>query len=72
MNRIVLSVFILGLVNFAKAQNIIDQEGALVRSDTLQKNIYLCFTGHDYYEGFDHVLGVLQSQKVKASFFFYW
>lgn len=69
MNRIILSIFILGVLNITKAQNRIYEEGALVRSDTLHKNIYLCFTGHDYYEGFDHVLGVLQNKKIKASFF---
>ncbi len=70
MNRIVVSILILGFFCSAKAQNMIDKEGALVRSDTLQKNIYLCFTGHDYYEGFDHVLKVLKNRKIKASFFF--
>ncbi|MFH4963907.1 polysaccharide deacetylase family protein [Gaetbulibacter sp. M235] len=70
MNRIVFSILILGFFCSAKAQNIIDVEGALVRSDTLQKNIFLCFTGHDYYEGFDYVLKVLKTKKIKASFFF--
>lgn len=53
----------------AGAQQVIDGYGAVVRSDTLQKEIYLCFTGHDYDEGFDHVLKVLKEQGVKASFF---
>ena len=44
-------------------------EGAIVRSDTLKKNIYLCFTGHDHVEGFEYVIGVLNKQKVKGSFF---
>ena len=51
------------------SQGIVDREGAIVRSDTLQKNIYLCFTGHDYIDGFEHVISVLNNQKVKASFF---
>ncbi len=46
-----------------------DQHGAIVRSDTQQKNIYLCFTGHDFYEGFEQVLDVLKKHKIKASFF---
>ncbi len=52
------------------AQNIVDTEGAIVRTDTSQKNIYLCFTGHDQDEGFDYVLTVLNKQKLKGSFFF--
>jgi peptidoglycan/xylan/chitin deacetylase (PgdA/CDA1 family) len=51
------------------AQNVSDQQGAVIRTDTLQKNIYLCFTGHDFYEGFEHILGVLNKHKIKASFF---
>ncbi|MBK6282598.1 MAG: polysaccharide deacetylase family protein [Draconibacterium sp.] len=51
------------------AQNVTDQQGAVIRTDTLQKNIYLCFTGHDFYEGFEHVLGVLKKHNIKASFF---
>ena len=45
-------------------------EGAIVRSDTLKKTIYLCFTGHDYVEGFEYVISVLNKQKIKGSFFF--
>ncbi len=51
------------------AQNVTDQQGAVIRTDTLQKNIYLCFTGHDFYDGFEHVLGVLNKHEIKASFF---
>lgn len=51
------------------AQSIVDQEGAFVRSDTLKKNIYLLFTGHDEYEGFAYVLSVLKKQNIKGSFF---
>ena len=57
---------------FAKqpvAQNVTDQQGAVIRTDTLQKNIYLCFTGHDFYEGFEHVMGVQKKHNIKASFF---
>ena len=69
MNRI---IFILVFLLFAKllvAQKVLDQYGAVLRSDTLQKNIYLCFTGHDFYDGFEHVLNVLKNQQIKASFF---
>lgn len=52
-----------------QAQGIVDAQGALVRSDTLKKTIYLCFSGHDTYDGFPHVLNVLKKQNIKASFF---
>lgn len=51
------------------AQNVIDRYGAISRSDTTEKTIYLCFTGHDFSEGFELVLTVLQAQAIKASFF---
>jgi peptidoglycan/xylan/chitin deacetylase (PgdA/CDA1 family) len=41
----------------------------MVRSDTSQPIIYLIFTGHDYYEGFEHVMKVLNQKNIKASFF---
>ncbi len=46
-----------------------DVYGAIVRSDAEQKTIYLCFTGHDHFEGFDHVLRVLKENNIKGSFF---
>ena len=69
MNKINLG-FLFFLINISLyAQSIIDKEGAIVRSDTLKKNIYLCFTGHDHVEGFEYVISVLKKQKVKGSFF---
>lgn len=63
-------IFLLFIINITLyAQNIVDNEGAMVRSDTTKKNIYLCFTGHDEVEGFEYVLNVLDKQKVKGSFF---
>lgn len=41
----------------------------MIKSDSSKKNIYLCFTGHDFDEGFEFVLNVLESQELKASFF---
>ena len=65
--------FFIGILFFItssiQAQNIIDNEGAIIRSDTLANSIYLCFTGHEYIDGFPQVLKVLKKQKVKASFF---
>ncbi|MBN3518790.1 polysaccharide deacetylase family protein [Algoriphagus lutimaris] len=66
-------VFLLGFfcsVSFVQGQVIYDAYGALIRSDQKEKNIYLIFSGHDYNEGFDHVLKVLKNHGIKASFFF--
>ncbi len=52
-----------------RAQNVIDKEGAIIRTDTSKKNIYLCFTGHVYFDGFNHVLKVLKKNDINASFF---
>ncbi len=69
MTKINLS-FLFLLINISLyAQSIVDREGAVIRSDTLRKNIYLCFTGHDHVEGFEYVIRVLNKQKVKGSFF---
>ena len=70
MNRINLSFLFILISISLYAQSIFDKEGAIIRSDTLKKNIYLCFTGHDHIEGFEYVLNVLNKQKVKGSFFF--
>ncbi|MEM6633785.1 MAG: polysaccharide deacetylase family protein [Bacteroidota bacterium] len=51
------------------AQGIKDSHGALIRSDTLSPFIYLCFTGHDFHEGFEHVMEVLEKHHIEASFF---
>jgi peptidoglycan/xylan/chitin deacetylase (PgdA/CDA1 family) len=69
MNKLKPALLFLLFVNLLAAQNQTVEYGAVVRSDSLQKNIYLCFTGHDYYDGFEHVLGVLKKHNIKASFF---
>lgn len=69
MNKCSITLLLLLIFQTINAQELLDQYGALIRSDTLQKNSYLCFTGHDYDEGFKHVVTVLKKQKVKASFF---
>lgn len=43
---------------------------AIIRGDTLQKNIALVFTGHEFADGGEMIAKTLQQQKVKASFFF--
>lgn len=50
-------------------KNSITDHGAVTRMDTTRKEIWLCFTGHDLNEGFDHVISVLRKHKIKASFF---
>ena len=69
MSQVVFFLLVLNITNLLNAQTIEDMQGALIRSDTLEKNIYLCFTGHDFYEGLEHVLQVLKNQKISASFF---
>jgi peptidoglycan/xylan/chitin deacetylase (PgdA/CDA1 family) len=65
----IIFIFLLGITQSLNGQNIIDKYGAITRSDTLKKNIYLCFTGHEFSDGFEHVLRELQKHKVTASFF---
>lgn len=69
MNRFALALLIAITAPSIMAQNLVDRYGAISRSDTSQTTIYLCFTGHDFAEGFDQVLAVLTSQHVAASFF---
>jgi peptidoglycan/xylan/chitin deacetylase (PgdA/CDA1 family) len=44
-------------------------KGAIVRMDTTKRNIYLCFTAHDFSDGFDTITRTLHRHKIKASFF---
>lgn len=69
MNRILLVLLLLIASKMLWAQEVVDPYGAVIRSDTHQKNIYLCFTGHDFDEGFEHVLKVLDQHEINASFF---
>lgn len=65
--------FFLNLILFlsvtASSQEVTDRYGALIRSDVSEANVYLIFTGHEHFEGFEHVLGVLKKQEIQASFF---
>lgn len=47
-----------------------DNEGATIRINPDEKNIYLAFTAHDKAEGAKHILKVLKQRGIKASFFF--
>lgn len=53
-----------------KNQNIILDNGGIVRFDTSKAKIYLLFSGHKFGEGLDFVLKVLKKNKITASFFF--
>jgi len=44
-------------------------KGAIVRMDTTKRDIYLCFTAHEFADGFDLITRTLSSHKIKASFF---
>lgn len=56
--------------NIASNPNITVYKGAIVRMDTTAKNIYLCFTAHEFKDGFDFIIKTLNDHKIKASFFF--
>ena len=64
-------VFFIFVISTAEiwGQNLQDTHGAFMRSDTSTAKVYLCFTGHDFDEGFDHVIAVLRTEKIRASFF---
>jgi peptidoglycan/xylan/chitin deacetylase (PgdA/CDA1 family) len=55
--------------NISLNQNIKMSGGAIVRMDTAKKEIYLCFTAHDFSDGFDTIIKTLNDHKIKASFF---
>jgi peptidoglycan/xylan/chitin deacetylase (PgdA/CDA1 family) len=55
--------------NIYSNTNIILNRGAIVRMDTTKKEIYLCFTAHDFSDGFDTITRTLNNHKIKASFF---
>ncbi|MFN7117310.1 MAG: glycoside hydrolase family 9 protein [Saprospiraceae bacterium] len=47
-----------------------DAYGATYRHDTTQQTIYLVFTGHEFAEGSNIIIKILQQHDIKASFFF--
>ena len=47
-----------------------EKQGALIRSDSTKKQLYLCFTAHDFGEGFLKILQTLDAHNANASFFF--
>lgn len=56
--------------NNKTGSNTEDTEGAIIRINPTEKNIYLAFTAHDKAEGTKHILKVLKQKQIEASFFF--
>jgi peptidoglycan/xylan/chitin deacetylase (PgdA/CDA1 family) len=53
--------------------NLFPQEkflGGIIRGDRAEKIIHLLFTSHEFIDGFETIVPVLEKQGVKASFFF--
>jgi endoglucanase len=55
--------------NLYRNKNISRYRGAIVRMDTTLNEIYLCFTAHDFSDGFDTIISTLKNHRIKASFF---
>jgi endoglucanase len=51
-------------------KNFTYNRGAIIRADSLQKNIAIVFTGHEFADGSEKITKMLEDQKIKASFFF--
>ncbi len=47
-----------------------DDQGAVIRFNPNEKNIYLAFTADTQFEGGEHVIQVLEKHNIKGSFFF--
>lgn len=49
--------------------DVYDSQGAVIRRESDKKNIFLVFSADSFGEGADHILKVLDSEKIKGSFF---
>lgn len=49
--------------------DVYDVHGAMIRKGSEDKNIYLLFSADEFGEGFEHILNVLDNNKIKGSFF---
>lgn len=56
--------------NQVAQKNLAYLKGAIVRTDTTQKQINLVFTGHEFADGYETINRVLNKHGIKASFFF--
>ena len=54
----------------SEKKNLKDDQGAVIRFNPSEKNIYLTFTADTQFEGGEHVLQVLKKHNIKGSFFF--
>lgn len=73
MTRLRWLIVLLTLTGSSLAQTstvVTDKFGAVIRGDTLRKEIALVFTGDEFAEGGKHILSTLRKHKVKGSFFF--
>lgn len=43
--------------------------GAITRMDTTRREIWLCFTAHDFKDGFSFITSTLKSHNIRGSFF---
>ncbi len=55
--------------NIYRNPDITMARGAIVRMDTTKKDVWLCFTAHEFADGFDTISGTLNRHNIKASFF---
>lgn len=69
MVRIIAISLILLVAIRSHAQITKDKFGAIVRGDTSRKQIALVFTGDEFGDGGEIILGVLTHHQIKASFF---
>lgn len=72
MTRLRWLIVLLTLTGSSLAQTstvVTDKFGAVIRGDTLRKEIALVFTGDEFAEGGKHILSTLRKHKVKGSFF---
>lgn len=51
-------------------KNMKDSQGAVIRINPEEKNIFLAFTADSRFEGGEHILKVLEKYDIKGSFFF--
>ncbi|MDP3914565.1 MAG: glycoside hydrolase family 9 protein [Bacteroidota bacterium] len=65
-----LSYLLSSLEAEADKQELLDNQGAVVRMNPEEKKVYLIFSAHEYAEGGKVIAQTLKKNKAKASFFF--
>lgn len=55
--------------NIQNNKQVLDSQGAIIRMNPSNKEIYLIFSADEHGEGAPYILDVLRSKKIKASFF---